>query len=244
MLATDSASPVEAEPQRVPASAIVAFIAGLLFFVPFLTQAVGLVAAGVALLRRRRPHERRGLAWIGLCFCLVALPGWWLLFNYLGTWTGTLPGTTTVTVGSMRYTSAGQDPDGDFARWHQTDEWKESIRQIYKAASRHRRDYKEWPTSVDGLAGRYLPAGFTLPEHITYRPPPAEQRLSTDWALLISEPVHFNEDSEQLDAPHRLVMRTGGKLDLLPSAEVEAWLAAPARSTDDTPADTGQPDAP
>ena len=55
----------QARPVVRPASKV-AFVFGVLLFIPFVTQVVSLCAGAIAVLRPRLPDERVAIAWIGI----------------------------------------------------------------------------------------------------------------------------------------------------------------------------------
>jgi hypothetical protein len=192
---------------------VVAFVFGLLFFVPFVTQAIALVSGAIAVLRPRRPHERVIIAWIGIVISGLALLGW---FAFGRTILGSAR--TAAFWGAPVYMPADDDARygvGELADW---------VDRIYAAAAADHRDFARWPVRIEDLAGRLLPRDFTMPEGLTYRRPPTSQQRSTTWVLIVSDDVYYDLDGQELDQPHRLIGRLGGKVELRPSEEVQALL--------------------
>lgn len=195
------------------AASIVAFVSGLLFFIPFVTQVLAICAGVYAIARPRRPNERVVLAWIGMAVALVALPAW----LYVGNLFVTAARTATFTMGRP-YRPIAEEP------WEMTSALVEQMKRIHRGASAYRRDFGKWPSDVDVLVGRSLPRGFRMPAGLTYRPvPPSEQR-SYSWVLIISDEVEVGPDGELLGQPHRLICRLSGKVELLPAPEVSVLL--------------------
>ena len=223
-------APTVAEPAGAVtrAASIVAFVFGLLFFIPFVTQVLALCTGVYAIARPRRPNERVVLAWIGMAVALVALPGW----LYVGKLFLTAARTATFTM-PPPYRPIQEES------WEMASALEEQMKRIHRGASAYRRDFGEWPPDVDVLVGRSLPRGFKMPGRLTYRPvPPSEQR-SYSWVLIVSDEVRAGPDGELLGRPHRLVCRLGGKVELLPAPEVSALLNS--QRTDITPAEPTKP---
>ena len=193
-----------------------AFVGGLLFCVPMVTQLVGICAALFALLRRRLPNERVALAWVGLILSIAALSAWVFFTLYA------MNVSTTASFFAAAPRPARIDADG----WERTGELIDEMERIHRAATAYYRDYKRWPDGVEPLAGRSLPRRFTMSPRITYRPVPPTETFSTDWALIVSEPVLYDTDGEPLKEPHRLVLRLNGKVEVLTEAEAKKLLAA------------------
>jgi hypothetical protein len=191
----------------------VAFVFGLLFFVPLATQVIALASGAIAVLRPRKPNERVLIAWIGIIISGLALLGWFVFGR-------TLLGSarTAAFWGAPVYT-----PGDDDARYR-VGELAEWVDRIYAAAAADHRDFDRWPLRIEDLAGRLLPRDFTMPEGLTYRRPPTSQQRSTAWVLIVSGDVHYDLNGQDLDQPHRLMGRLGGKVELRPSEEVQALL--------------------
>jgi hypothetical protein len=197
----------------------VAFVFGLLFFVPFVTQVVGLSVGSYALLRRREPGERVALAWVGTVLALVALPCWFLIFSALGAavMSRVTPG------GGPAVSPAALDDDLAAAL---TGQLANEMERVYHAAAAYYRDFRKWPDDVSVLIGRSLPAGFTLSGQLEYRPVPRSQRRSYTWILIVSDERRYGLDGQRLAIPHRLTLRLSGKRELLPVPQVDSLLAA------------------
>jgi len=204
-------------------ASIVAFIFSLLFFVPFITQLVALVIGLFAIFRPRQDNERVTLAWVGLVISMLAAFAWGLMFSLL------IPSMQTrITWTVPPYATMPEDED-----WQQTADLADTMERIYRAASAHHRDFGNWPDDVETLVGQSLPRGFKMPKILTYRRVPADQVGAFDWILIISEPLRYNRDGELLGLPHRLILRTNGKVEFLPSDKVEAMTG----ESDDTGSD-------
>jgi hypothetical protein len=210
-------------PSVTRAAPIIAFIAGLLFFLPFVTQVIGICAALFALLRPRLAHERVALAWIGLVLCAIALPVW-VLFAVAAVNLAATGTSFSVTTGTATTTSGWPPPD--VPGWGHTTALIDEMKSIHRAATAYHRDYRKWPDGVESLVGRTLPRGFKMSPDLKYRPVPASETFSTKWVLIVSGPVHYEPDGEPLGEPHRLVLRLNGKVELLSDAETEELLAA------------------
>jgi hypothetical protein len=214
------------------AAPVVSFICGLLFCIPFVPQLVGLGVAVFALLRRRRPEERVGLAWAGLVLCLVAVGVWALV----------------VGVARTRMLATGPVVLPPPAPTYTDDVWEASeladqMTRIHQAASAYHRDYNKWPPDIVPLRGRALPAGFRMSPRLTYRPVPPGEAFSMDWVLIVSEPLKFDQDGEPLDQPHRLLLRLNGRIDAHPEAEAQNLLRSQQPDAGaDSPSPTTAPD--
>jgi len=132
----------------------------------------------------------------------------------------------------------------------QTGTLAKHMERIHSAARAYRRDYSEWPASIDPLVGVSLPSGYKMPTELAYRPPPALPPTSSDlrptssgssltssdrlpasdplldWVLVVSEAVDYDRDGNRLAEPHRLILRLGGKMELLPADAVNKLLAS------------------
>ena len=219
-----------AEPVRAVtrAASTVAFVSGLLFFIPFVTQVLAICAGVYAIARPRRPNERVILAWIGIVIALVALPGW----LYVGNLFVTAARTATFTMGPS-YRPIQQES------WEMTSGLVEQMKRIHRGASAYRRDFGKWPPDVDVLVGQSLPRGFKMPRGLTYRPVPPSEQQSYSWVLIVSDEVRAGPDGELLGQPHRLVCRLGGKVELLPAPQVSVLLNT--QRTEITPAEPTKP---
>lgn len=195
-----------------PAS-ILAFVFGMLLFIPFVTQVVSLCAGAIAVLRPRRPDERVTLAWIGIAISLIVLPSWYFFGqSFLVTIRSRAPF-------AMPVYSPFEDESvvaiGELG---------ETMRRIHRAAAAYHRDFAQWPAEIEDLAGRSLPRGFAMPQELTYRPPPESQWQCNPWVLIVSNDTQYDLEGGRLSEPHRLVCRLGGKVELLPSDEVQLLL--------------------
>jgi hypothetical protein len=214
---------VLAEPQpTVRAASVVSLVCGLLFFIPFVTQAFALLFGLAAVARKRVPNERVAAAWVGMILAIVTIFGWVYLidlFRSSPAW-GPALGPTWA------------ESEYDAGDWMKSSEWAETMERVYQAARSYRRDYGEWPASLDAMKGRTLARDFTLPPELTYRPVPHNRQDDLHWVFMFSAETVFDIDGEELTAPHRLVLRLSGKIESLPSAEVEALVADDASEPD------------
>ena len=209
----------EAAPSQVRSASIVCLVCGLVFFVPFVTQAAGLVAGGIAIFRRRLNNERVAAAWVGIILCVLGLIGWtagitsFLSFRGAGGFAGAgrFPGPM-----AMPY---------EENEWGKTADWKTELERVYDAASAYRRDFGRWPGSIDDLGGHSLPKSFELSKKLTYYPVPEDETRNFDRLLIVSELTLFDQEANELDHPHRLILRLGGTVEVLPAEEVDRLLA-------------------
>lgn len=211
-------------PTTRPAS-IIAFVFGALVFVPIVTQVIAIGVGCTAVARRRRPDERVGLAWAGVILGTVALACWIpLVVSFAG---GLY---SAVSVGR---TSFVMPPGGLGAaenEWERTGALAEEMQRVYSAATAYRRDFGRWPDSVDRLAGRWLPVGYSLPEQLEYRPAPPTADPRSGWLLLVSTGVRFGVQGNRLASEHRLALRLDGEIELVLSSEIQALLGGPTAS--------------
>jgi hypothetical protein len=196
---------------------VIAFVMGLLFFIPFLTQFGGIISWAVAVFRLRLPNERVALAWVGLVMSLVALFAW-----ALGTYLLYNAGPGVAAPGWIPPPAAAPQLIDEMDL---TQSWADKMSRVHKAANDFRRDYRRWPSSMDKLIGAYLRSDFALPEGFAYRPVPSSAQTSTDWILLVSTPVRYDMNGVRVKNEHCLILRLSGKIELLPVPEVEALLA-------------------
>ncbi len=187
------------------------------FCVPFLTQVFGVCFGLFALLRRRLPDERVGLAWVGLLFSIIAIFGWTIVLTLYAI-------RTPVTTTTIR-TWPPPPPVPVLDDLMETSDLSDQMRRIHGAATAHHRDYRKWPDRVEPLVGRALPHGYTMSSKLTYRPVPASEEFSNTWVLIVSDPVDYSEEGEKLDRPHCLVLRLSGKIELLPERDIQQLLA-------------------
>lgn len=211
-------------PERpVRAVSIVALVCGLLFFLPFVPQALAVVFGLVAILRRRLPRERLAGAWVGLVLGCVAMAGW------LVTCAWTRSTAFTATFAGFGYLSGPRGAVEDEAEAAKAEEWATRMERAARAVNDHRRDFRKWPASLEEMGGTLLPADFKLPPALRYHAPP-EGHAPPDWVLLSSDPVLYDRVHEKLDSPHRLTIGIDEKLKCLPAEDVQAALDAQAQA--------------
>ena len=220
-VSTESVSRESEEVAVVRAAPIIAFVGGLLFFIPFLTQVVGIVMALFAILRPRRPGERVGLAWVGLLMSVAAVLIWTAVAGHVIQ----SAGRATVTIGGTGVVGIAGNQASDEASV-ETFDLREAMRSVHLAANAFHRDFDRWPSSPDELAGKSLPSGFRMSPSLIYRPVPSDASLNEDWILIFSLPLDFDAEGDPLTTPHRLVIRLSGKVEFLPADQVESLLQA------------------
>ncbi|UCF34743.1 MAG: hypothetical protein JSV78_05450 [Phycisphaerales bacterium] len=206
----------------VRAASVVSLVCGLLFFIPFVTQAIALLFGVVAVARRRLPNERVAAAWVGMILAIATVVGWVCLidlFRSSPTW-------------GPAFGPTWAESEYDAGDWMKPAQWEETMERVYQAARSYHRDYGEWPASVDAMKGRTLARDFTLSPELTYRPVPDGRQDDPQCILMFSAETFFDVEGEELTAPHRLVLRLSGKVELLPSAEVEALVTDDASDPD------------
>lgn len=216
------ADPEIPAPSVTRAAQVVAFMGGLLFCIPFVPQVLGICAALFALMRPRLRNERVGLAWAGLVLSAVALPLWAFV---------AVSAVNRATTARALFPIPARVRSGGEAMG-KTAALTGEMERIHRAATAYFRDYKRWPDDVEVLVGRSLPRTFTMSDELTYRPVPEKQAFSTEWVLIVSEVVLYDADGEQLEGPHRLVLRLNGKIDILPEADVEELLSSQPLDSD------------
>lgn len=197
---------------------IAAFVFGLLVFVPFLTQALAVTMGAFALLRPKKPNERRALAWIGLVLGMVAAPVWvWVFMRLLA------PGAPmTVAVGPMPGSvawSASTAPDGQ-----EVQSLGDEMERIHRAAKAYYRDFRHWPSSVRPLVGRYLPHDTVLPASLTIRPVPPDKALDVTWIFMVSKPMTHDLDGRKLSRPKCLALQLSGIVEMIGEDEANDLL--------------------
>ena len=214
---TPLAAPVSPSTELTSPSpaAIVAFVFGLLFFIPFVTQIIAVVAGSYAL-STRKTGQRLVLAWIGVVLAALALVGWIAVFR-----SATTSVRTSFTMSGAPYASPGE-PEA----WQRTETMTAMVERIQRAATAYHRDFGEWPASLEALAGHGLPQGFRIPEDITYRAVPRTGGNHLDWLLVVSDEVSVDKQGNRLPEPHRLVARLDGGVELLPAKAVLELLDA------------------
>ncbi len=197
------------EPQRVTKPAAVAsLVCSLVVCIPFVTQALALGFGIFALVRKRKENERVTAAWIGIVLGTLALIGWGGVFLLIpqgpawatGVWT-TPP-----------------NPSGNNFEWLTVEKWGEQMKQIAQAIKMHRRDYGDWPDSLDEMRGNYLRRSFELQDGLTFRPVPKDNEHGGKWILVYSEPTRFDTSATELSKDHHVVLRLSGLVETI-SAE-------------------------
>lgn len=200
-----------------PAS-IVCLVCGLVFFVPFVTQAVGLVAGGIAVFRRRLTNERVAAAWVGITLCAGGLIGWTAGITALLSLKGA-GGFAGARMARMPTSTAFGGNE-----WMEPSDWETELERVYDASSAYRKDFGRWPASIDDLRGHSLPQGFELSKKLTYHPVPEDEMHNFKRLLIVSEVTRFDQEATELPVPHRMILRLGGTIELLPAAEVDRLL--------------------
>ena len=192
----------------VRAATIVAFVCGLVCFVPIITQVVAIIAAMIALGRRRRVNERVALAWIGLILGVVGLLVWITLLSIIMAAQTT---TTTTTGGGFVWPGPPFEEDvcGKLL------DWDVQAKQVYTAARAYKTDYNRWPASLDVLVGDTLPLGFKLAYGLQYRPPPPESQDDPEWQLLTSVAVPCDPDGFASNTLHQLTLSAAGEVKVI-----------------------------
>lgn len=196
-------------------ASIVAFVCALLFFIPIVTQVVAITAALFAVVRARKPGERRALAWIGLAVAVLILPAWIFLIGLMNTSIATtrafiwVPPTAVATTTDLNKTS----------------ELADEMKRVARAAAAYRRDFDRWPQDVAALVGRSLPRNFRLAPELTYHIVPDSMARDNTWILLSSSELNNGMDSEALDVPHRLLVDLVATVSLVPATEAASTLA-------------------
>jgi hypothetical protein len=224
----------EPTPIKVRAASIVCLVCGLVFFVPFVTQAVGMVAGAIAILRRRLTNERVAAAWVGITLCALGLIGWTAAISALRSMKGT---------GLFSMPTAMPAVDNE---WSKPGDWKTELETVYRAASAYHRDFNRWPASIDDLGGHSLRKGYPLLKELTFHPVPEAEALNFDRLMIVSDVTQYDQDANDLLRPHRMVLRLGGTIEVLPAEEVARLLAAqtPAPSHEPPPGDGSPPPDP
>lgn len=199
----------------VRAASIVCLVCGLLFFVPFVAQAVGLAVGAIAVFRRRAENERIAAAWVGITLCLLALVGW----------TAGLASLTRIRKAGIFTMPTPVYDSSDQPEWHKPMDWATELERLHQAASAYRRDFDRWPSSVADLRGHSLPQSYQLPDDLTYHPVPEGEADRFDRLLVVSEGTYYDREAVRLVNPHRMVLRLSGRIEMLPLDQVDALLA-------------------
>ncbi len=199
------------------AAANVAFVLALLFFIPFVSQVVAIGVGLYAVARKRIPNERVTLAWLAIVLSALVFPCWLLLISTVTSFVSTA---RTRIFTAPPYAQAPLDE-----RWMVTSDLSDEMESVFNAASAYRRDFGKWPSSVDILVGKNLPSGFRLSRRLTYRPVPPSETRSFTWVLLVSDELQYYAFGERFETLHRLVLRLNGRVEALPSAQVETLLS-------------------
>lgn len=217
---TGPAPPVE-EAASTRAASIIALICGLVFFVPFITQVLAIVFASVAIFRRRLPNERVAVAWVGMALAAVTFVGWFAVFR-------TVASRAASTAGPWVAAPAWNQPGSTTPEDFKPGEWSGIMKTTHDAVSDYYRDFRKWPPDLKTLVGRYLRQDFQLPGELIYRPLPDVETDDQSFVLMVSDETLYDLDNKRLDTPQRLILRLSGKIELLPTDEVEKLLKGDA----------------
>jgi len=245
------------------AAAVGSLVCGLLFFIPLLTQALGLLLAVIALVRSavagRRPHPA---AWAGLLLCLALGIGWGALLVSIFAGTRTVAVSTTpygsISYGPSTPYGAGDDPSAGCG-----EQFSSAMERIGAALTAYQRDMSTWPTGLDELVPTYLAgsvADAVDPERasgpkrlVTMVPGVAPHTDPPDRVVAYSERCERDITGQRLPRPTRWVLRLNGTAEPLDAARVEALLglSSPAdnnggtgESPSGSPTSTSQPAPP
>lgn len=208
------------------ATANVAFIASVLFFIPVIPQLVAIVAGIIALVGTR-PKKNRSMAVAAIAIGGSTLIAWGFLscmvFGLLNARMRTL---------SFPMPVVATD-------WRRTDELATLMGRIQQAIQAYRRDFRRWPDRMEVLCGPYLPSDFTLDPALRFRASTDPAGSDTRWIVLLSKPVSMDRSGNALDGPHHMLMRLAGDVEMLPVQDVRDTLGEeydrlfPAPTNDD-----------
>jgi len=251
---TPQATAGETPGTRPSASAITALVCSLIFFIPLVTQVLGLAFGVYALTRRSAKDRARGAAWAGIVLSLLIGAGWTLLLvNFSTTLTGGFRGTPYG--GYWRGPTGHRETNECIARRTKI---QSALEALDPALAAYRRDMGRWPQRLDDLTPTYLRESIL--DSIDRDRTPTAARLVTFLADL--DPAHDSLDKvvaysvrldcddfgEKLNQPQRIVLLLGGQVATRDAATVNRELTdrghpptdeqgdAPMALTIDTPA--------
>jgi len=229
--ATLTPSPV---PPPRDSAAVGSLVCGLLFFIPLLTQALGLLLAVVALIRSavagRRPHPA---AWAGLLLCLALGIGWGALLVSIFTGPRTVAVSATP-YGPMAYGPSTPYGPGDDSGTSCGEQFSSAMERIGAALTAYQRDMGTWPTGLDELVPTYLAS--SVADAIDPERAPGPKRLVTmvpgvaphtdppDRVVAYSERCERDVTGQRLSRPTRWVLRLNGTFEPLDAGRAEALL--------------------
>lgn len=184
-------------------AATTCLICASLFFVPFVSQTIGLVAGTISVFRLRRQRKTMTAApIIGMILCLAALVGWTAILQSV--WSAPMPAFT-----PRAMPANPQQEDESVAAKVVND--AHLMTRIALAASAYKRDFGRWPQSISELTSTILPPEIELPDTVRFIVvDPHESRLDT--TLLIRQPAMWDAEGKKLDQPHQLVQPIVGNL--------------------------------
>ncbi len=223
-------------PKPTDSVAMTSFICSLLFFVPFVTQAVAIIAGLIAILSSRRKEKRVGLAWVGLILGICIAFFWMAVIS-----------TVSSQVRMAGWAVPAQnEPDLDAAE--RDSALFQEMEVIQKAVVAYHSDFRKWPDNIGQLRGPYLAPSYKTPDKLTWNAIPKNTKTTQDWPLLISGEVRHDKEGAELHLPKRIVLRLSGRFDLLTPDETSELLKKysadspqPAQPTTSPPATTDSP---
>ncbi|MGB0716962.1 MAG: hypothetical protein ACPGXK_13860 [Phycisphaerae bacterium] len=186
-----------------PASTTSLICAGL-FFVPIVTQAIGIIAGSISIARARRARKPVHFgAVLGLAFSIAALIGWALIFRTIN-----IGGRAMITVGPA--VSFPTSPEEDDEATRVADD-AITMERVGAAATSYKRDFGHWPASIDDLKKSILPPSFELPETVVWLSvDPAESDLTRP--LLVRSPSRWDKNGDKLASPQWMVQPLVGEI--------------------------------
>ena len=230
-----------------PASgaAIASLICSLIFFIPLVTQALGLGFGIYALVRRSRDGRRPAAAWAGVVLSLAVGLGWLLLLVNFSAMVG---GRATWTPYAGPYAGYGGGRN-----WSEADKQarrrqriEASLERIGEAVAAYRRDMARWPQRLDDLLPTYLSAKIL--NDIDPDRAATDKRLVTfladvdpvndppDRIVAYSVEMKYDNFGRELSPPQRCVLRLNGQVEDLDTSVVEQDLVRRGHRPVDQPA--------
>lgn len=236
------------QPSASPQSAagIASLVCSLIFFIPLVTQALGLGFGVYALVRKPPDGRRPPAAWAGVLLSLLIGTGWTLLLVNFSTM---IPGggrAATPYMGTPYGSYGGSDRSQADKQARRRQKIESGLERIGQALAAYRRDMRRWPQRLDALAPTYL--SRKVLDDLDPDRGPTDNRLVTlltdvdpgadppEKVVAYSVRIEYNDFRERLEQPQRLVLHLNGQVQALKATAVEESLLRRGHRPTDAPA--------
>ena len=235
------------QPSASPQSAtgIASLVCSLIFFVPLVTQALGLGFGVYALVRKAPDGRRPPAAWAGVLLSLLIGTGWTLLLVNFSRIVAGSGGVVTPYAGTPYGYGGSDGSQADMqARRRQTIE--SGLERIGQALAAYRRDMRRWPQQLDALAPTYLSKkvlddldpdrGPTANRLVTFLADVDPAADPPEDVVAYSVRIEYDDFRGRLEQPQRFVLRLNGQVEALKATAVEESLLRRGHRSTDAPA--------